>query len=93
MASFFEVSLRVGFLFFFSFSLLGLRFLGNACYWSTLKLIMPHMAGWKILQYVLRAVLSLFYSPIAHSIILGHAELSYMQTTRRSMDDNEVHPK
>ena len=32
--------------------------------------------------------LSLIYSLIAHSITLV-----YKQTTRRSMDDNEVHPK
>ena len=37
--------------------------------------------------------LSLIYSLIAHSITLAHPKQSYKQTTRRSMDDNEVHPK
>ena len=37
--------------------------------------------------------LSLVHSPLAHSIKLPHPEYSYMQTTRPSTDDNEVHPK
>ena len=37
--------------------------------------------------------LSLIYSLIAQSITLAHTEQPYKQTTRRSMDDNDVHPK
>ena len=36
---------------------------------------------------------SLSYGLIAHSTTLAHPEQSHKHTSRRLMDDNEVHPK
>ena len=59
--------------------------LDNILYHENVPMIMQSLGS--------NGYLSLIYSLIAHSITLAHPEQSYEQTTRRSMGDNEVHPK
>ena len=61
---------------------------------APLEIILCHKNVLMIIQSLgFNGYLSLIYSLIPHSITLAHPEQSSKQTTRRSMDDNEVHPK